>query len=323
LRATGIDAAPAQIVTTIGASQALDLLLRALLQPGDAVAIEDPGYVFFFAQARAMDLKLVPVPRLADGPDLDAFEEALKTHRPRLFITQTLLHNPTGGSTSAAKCHRLLLLAERHDFAIVEDDIHGDIAAAGATRLAQLDALRRVFYVSSFSKLLSPALRVGFVALPSGVVDRVVAQKVLAMLGSPSLTEGIVEAVLASGRFHRHVQHLRTRLATFRQSASALLANAGVALEPGAADGVFLWGRVPGMVDADAMVKKALDTGILLAKGGLFSPSGGFRDYLRFNSVFSCDPRLAAFLQAEIEPRTDGGNVRPLRASMGAGPTGA
>src|SRR5207249_9938898 len=148
LRSAGIFAAPAQIVTTIGASQALDLLLRALMRPGDAVVVEDPGYVFFSAQARAMNLKLLPVPRHPDGPDLDAFEDSVNVHRPKLFITQTLLHNPTGGSTSAAKCHRLLLLAERHGFSIVEDDIHGDIAAAGATRLAQLDAFNRVFYVS-------------------------------------------------------------------------------------------------------------------------------------------------------------------------------
>ena len=314
LRAIGIAAMPSHIVTTIGASQALDLILRALLKPGDTVAIEDPGYVFFFAQARAMDLDLVSVPRLADGPDLDALEELAKSRRPKLFITQTLLHNPTGGSTSAANCHRLLMLAERHDFSIVEDDIHGDIAAAGATRLAQLDALRRVFYVSSFSKLLSPALRVGFVALPAAMVDRVLAQKVLSMLGSPGLTEGIVEAVLASGRFHRHVQHVRTRLATFRQGARTMLGEAGVGLEAAAADGVFLWGRIPGMDDGDALVKKALDAGILLAKGGLFSPSGRFADYLRFNVAFSCDPRLAAFLQSEIKPQGESGNVRLLRS---------
>ena len=312
LRTIGIAATPAQIVTTIGASQALDLLLRALLRPGDTIAIEDPGDVFFFAQARAMDLSIVSVPRSADGPDLDALEEAAKTRRPKLFITQTLLHNPTGGSTSAAKCHRLLMLAERHDFSIVEDDIHGDIAASGATRLAQLDALRRVFYVSSFSKLLSPALRVGFVALPGGLVDRVLAQKVLSMLGSPGLTEAIVEAVLASGRFHRHVQHVRTRLATFRQGARTMLGEAGVALDPASAEGVFLWGRVPGIVDADTTVKRALDAGILLAKGALFSPSGRYQDYLRFNVAFSCDPRLAAFLE-EIAPRRERGNVREIR----------
>jgi len=313
LRGSGIVAAPNRIVTTIGASQAIDLLLRTLLRPGDSVMVEDPGYVFFSVQARAMDLNLVAVPRLPDGPDMDALEAALLEHRPKLFITQTLLHNPTGGTTSAAKCHRLLLLAERHHFSIVEDDVYGDLAPRGAMRLAQLDELQRVFYVSSFSKVLSPALRVGFVALPAAALDSVVGQKVLSTLASPALTEAIVEAVLGTGRFHRHVQQMRTKLATFRQGALAMLTDAGVVIDPATADGLFLWGRIPGMADPDALVRKALDAGILLAKGRLFSPTGSFADYLRFNVANSCDPRLAAFLRREIAHREDSGNVRPIR----------
>ena len=313
LRGAGIIAHPNRIVTTIGASQALDLLLRTLLRPGDAVMVEDPGYVFFSAQARAMDLNLVPVPRLSDGPDMDALESALQQHRPKLFITQTLLHNPMGGSTSAAKCHRLLLLAERHDLAIVEDDVYGDLAPNGAMRLAQLDALHRVYYVSSFSKVLSPALRVGFVALPAAALDRFVGQKVLSTLASPGLTEAIVEGVLGSGRYHRHAQQVRTRLATFRRGALAMLGEAGVVLDPATADGLFLWGRIPGMTDPDTLVRRALEAGILLAKGRLFSPSGRFEDYLRFNIANSCEPQLAAFLKAAIETRAAGGNVTSIR----------
>lgn len=319
LRAMSIAAAPERIVTTLGASQALDLILRSLLHPGDAVLVDDPGYMLFAAQCRALDLHLVPVRRLADGPDLEALEAAVAQHRPRLFITQTLLHNPTGGSTSAAKCHRLLTLAEAHDFMIVEDDIHGEIAPAGSTRLAQLDDGRRVFYVSSFSKLLSPALRVGFVALPASTLDRVVGQKVLSVLGTPGLNEALVEAVLQSGRYHRHVQRVRTRLAHFRPRAGAALRDAGVELDDVGAEGAFLWGRVPGMTDADAFVRRALDAGILLAKGRLFSPSGSYADYLRFNVAHSCDPRLAAFLAGAVDQSATGatGNVRPLRPAAG------
>jgi DNA-binding transcriptional MocR family regulator len=313
LRTFGIVAMPNRIVTTIGASQAIDLLLRALLRPGDSVMVEDPGYVFFSAQARAMDLNLVPVRRLPDGPDMDALEAALEQHRPKLFITQTLLHNPTGGTTSAAKCHRLLLLAERYGLSIIEDDVYGDLAPKGAMRLAQLDELQRVYYVSSFSKVLSPALRVGFVALPAAALDGVVGQKVLSTLASPAITEAIVEAVLASGRYHRHVQHVRTKLAKFRQGAMAMLSDAGVVLEPAMADGLFLWGRIPGMADPDAVVRKALDAGILLAKGRLFSPSGRFEDYLRFNVANSCDARLAGFLRNESANQAVDSNVRSIR----------
>lgn len=274
----------------------------------------------FAAQARAYGLRLVPVPRLADGSDLDAMEEALRHHHPKVFVTQTLLHNPTGGSTSAAKCHRLLSLAERHGLAIIEDDVFGDIAAKGATRLAQLDELRRVYYMSSFSKLLSPALRVGFLVVPRASVETVLRQKVLSVLGSPGLTEAIVEAALDSGRYQRHVQQVRSKLAMFRQSAQTSLAEAGVLLDPAAAEGLFLWGRVPVAVEVDALVRKALAAGILLAKGQMFSPTGGFVDRLRFNVAHSCDPRLAEFLRGALRPPGPGAEVRALRSmTVGAG----
>lgn len=296
LQARGIAVVPGQIVTTIGASQAFDLLLRVLLRPGDTVAVEDPGYFVLFSQLQSYGLRLVSVPRQSDGPDLDALEEVVKSHRPKVFFTQTLLHNPTGSSTSAAKCHRLLLLAERLDFKIVEDDVSGDLAAEGVTRLAALDELRRVFYVGSFSKLLSPALRVGFIAVPRDAVEALVAKKILSMLGSPSFAEHIVEVVLSSGRFQRHTRLVRSRLVRFRQRAHALLNSAGVEITPPVSEGMFIWGRLPGMADPDEIVRKALADGILLARGSMFSPSGQYADHLRFNAAHSCEARLAEFL---------------------------
>jgi DNA-binding transcriptional MocR family regulator len=313
LRARGIPATADRIVTTVGATHALDLVLRSLFRPGDMVVVENPGYVFYAAQARALDLRVEAVARTADGPDLDRLRELVERHHAKAFITQTLLHNPTGGSTSAAKCHRLLALAERHGLAIIEDDVYGDIAARGATRLAQLDELRHVYYISSYSKLLSPALRVGFAALPAAAIDRVVGQKVLGVLGTPGLTEAIVAAVLDSGRYQRHVLRLRSKLALFRQRASRGLLEAGVELDSAESDGLFLWGRLPGAVNIDALVRGALDEGILLAKGQLFSADGGFGAYLRFNVAHSADPRLPAFLARAIAGSANPATVRHLR----------
>lgn len=305
LAGVGIAAHPNQIITTIGATQSLDLLLRTLLQAGDSLIVEDPGYLFYSAQARAMDLNLVPVPRLAEGPDLAAFEDAVKSFKPKAFVTQTLLHNPTGGTTSAANCHRLLALAESRGLAVIEDDVYGSIAPKGATRLAQLDGLRRTYYVGSFSKLLSPALRVGFMAVPREAVDRIVGQKILSVLGTPSLSEVIVEAVLDSGRYLRHTLKVGGKLAQHRQRARVLLTEAGVTLGP--ADGIFLWGRFESMKDPDSLVRSALEAGILLAKGSLFSPTGRYADYLRFNVAHSCDVRLGQFLRsaASLPPKAE------------------
>lgn len=319
LRSVGIATVPGQIITTLGATHALDLVLRALLRPGDTVLVEDPGYVFYAVRARALDLVVEPVARLPDGPDLDALEERLERCHAKVFVTQTLLHNPTGGSTSPAKCHRLLALAERHNLVIIEDDVYGDIAAKGAMRLAQLDELRQVYYISSYSKVLSPALRVGFVALPRSAVDQVLEQKILGVLGTPGLTEAVVEATLDSGLYQRLALKVRTKLALFRQGASRLLRESGVQVAAAEADGLFLWGRIPGAGDADTLVRSALQAGIFLAKGQMFSPSGRFEDYFRFNVAHSSDPRLGIFLSRVTAQGVAGSNVRQLRpASSGA-----
>jgi DNA-binding transcriptional MocR family regulator len=152
----GIAAGAAHIVTTYGASQAFDLLARLLFSPGDAVLVEDPGYFVLFEQLRAHHVRLIPVPRHADGPDLEALETACRTHHPRAFFMQTLVHNPTGSSVEAAHCHRILSLAEQYGFALVEDDVYGDLYEGPAVRLAQIDGLRRVIYVGSYTKLIGP-----------------------------------------------------------------------------------------------------------------------------------------------------------------------
>lgn len=302
LQARDIAAVAGQIVTTLGASNAFDLILGTLLQRGDAVVVEDPSYAVLFSQLEAHGLRLVSIPRLADGPDLDALERAVKLHRPKLFFTQTLMQNPTGTSTSASKCHKLLLMAERLDFRIVEDDVLGDLAAEGVTRLAALDELRRVLYVGSFTKLLSPALRVGYIALPRELVDVVVGRKILSLLGTPSFTERLVGEVLSSGRYRRHLLQVRSRLLRFRQRAHALLQGAGVAIDRPVSEGLFIWGRLPGVLDSSALIKKALGEGVLLAKGSMFSPTGSYADHLRFNAAHCCDARLADFLREAAAP---------------------
>src|SRR6266403_3693549 len=185
----GIAAGAANIVTTYGASQAFDLLARLLLAPGDAVLVEDPGYFVLFEQLRAHHVRLIPVPRHADGPDLDALEAACRAHRPRAVFVQTLLPNPTGSSAEPAHCHRILSLAEQFGFAVVEDDVYGDLYTGPAVRLAQIDGLRHVIYVGSYTKLIGPALRVGFVAADTALISRLVERKVLSVLWGSALLE--------------------------------------------------------------------------------------------------------------------------------------
>jgi DNA-binding transcriptional MocR family regulator len=296
----GIAASATNIVTTYGASQAFDLLARLLFSPGDAVLVEDPGYFVLFEQLRAHHVRLIPVPRRADGPDLAALEAACRAHRPRAFFMQTLLHNPTGSSAEPSHCHRVLSLAERYGFAVVEDDVYGDLYEGPAVRLAQIDGLRHVIYVGSYSKLIGPALRVGYIAADAALVARVVERKVLSVLTGSSLLESFVSEVLDGGRYKRHVDQTRARLARMRRDARLALESAGIEFDSAPGEGMFLWGRVPDAAPVDRLVREARERSILLARGSLFSPEQGCVQWLRFNVAHSNSPPLVQFLRTAL-----------------------
>jgi DNA-binding transcriptional MocR family regulator len=300
LSQNGIAASPGNIMTTFGASQAFDLLARLLFTPGDAVMVEDPGYFVLFEQLRAHHVRLIPIPRRADGPDLDALEAACRAHRPRAFFTQTLLHNPTGTSTEPATCHRVLSFAEQFGFAVIEDDVYGDLYAGSGVRLAQIDGLRHVIYVGSFTKLIGPALRVGYLAAEAAMVSQLVERKVLSVLSGSSLLEAFVSEVLDSGRYKRHVDQVRARLARMRRDARQALETAGIQFDTNGGEGMFLWGRLPESTPVDDLVRRARDKSILLAKGALFSPSQSCNQWLRFNAAHSAAAPLVRFLTEEV-----------------------
>jgi DNA-binding transcriptional MocR family regulator len=296
----GIAASAANILTTYGASQAFDLLARIMFSPGDAVLVEDPGYFVLFAQLRAHHVRLIPVPRGANGPDLAALEAACRAHRPRAFFMQTLLHNPTGTSADPAHCHRILSLAEQFGFAIVEDDVYGDLHEGPAVRLAQIDGLRHVIYVGSFTKLIGPSLRVGYVAADPALVAQLVERKVLSVLSGSALLESFVVTVLDGGRYKRHIERLRERLQRMRTEARSALESAGITFEDVRGEGLFLWGRVPQDTRVDELVRRARERSILLAHGTLFSPEQRCGQWLRFNVCHSNRPPLIEFLRTSL-----------------------
>jgi DNA-binding transcriptional MocR family regulator len=292
----GIAVSAPNIMTTFGASHAFDLLARILLSPGDAVLVEDPGYFVLFEQLRSHHVRLIPIPRRADGPDLEVLEAACRTHHPRAFFTQTLLHNPTGSSAEPANCHRVLSLAEQFGLAVIEDDVYGDLYAGPGVRLAQIDGLRHVVYVGSYTKLIGPALRVGFIAADAALVTQLVECKVLSVLSGSALLEAFVSEVLDSGRYKRHVDQVRARLARMRRDARRALESAGIEFDTPGGEGIFLWGRVPDHVAVDELVRCAREKSILLAKGSLFSPSHSCAQWLRFNAAHSAAAPLVRFL---------------------------
>ena len=292
----GVPAQPAQIVTTAGATQALDIVSRTLLQPGDAVLVDEPGWAVEYARLTRLGMKLLPVPRVgADagqpggGPDVAVMERLLREHRPRLYVTVSVLHNPTGLSLHPAAAHQVLRLAEAHDLLIVEDDSYGWLVPPHATRMAQLDGLRRTLYVSGFSKILAPQWRVGFLAAPPALVERIVDTKLLTALTSPGPLEQAIALCLEQGLLRRHAERVVQRLDAARSRTVQLAQAAGFRFVT-PPQGLFGWLDVG--ADTERLAQQLLDEGWLTAPGTLFHATPRRTTLMRVNFATAQDARF-------------------------------
>lgn len=291
-----IAAAPGQIILTQGATHALDLVARYLLKAGDCVLVDDPGYWNLFANLRLLGVTLVGVPRTLDGPDIDALERLLAEHQPKVFFTQSVLHNPTACNLAPATAFRLLQLAEKHDFLIVEDDISADFHDGPATRLAQLDQLRRVIYLGSFSKTLSANLRVGFLAAPPELAAELTDIKIVSCMSTSDFSERLVYLMLTEGHYRKFVERTQARLADATARTLRLLEKSGMQVYAEPKGGMFIWAQVPGIGDSVRLASRAAAAGILMVPGNIFRPQTQPSPWLRFNVAYSLDPKLERFL---------------------------
>ncbi|MES2398357.1 MAG: PLP-dependent aminotransferase family protein [Pseudomonadota bacterium] len=267
LATLNVPAMPEQIITTVGATHALDIVSRTLLRAGDCVMVEEPGWAVEFARLDALGMRILPVPRRADGPDLEVMAKYCEAHQPKLFVSVSVFHNPTGHCLSPGSAHRLLQLANEHNFHIVEDDTYSHLAPEHATRLCSLDSLQRTIYVSGFAKILAPGWRVGFMAAPPDLVERLLDTKLLATLTTPALLEKALAWCMEQGQLRRHSERIRTRLAQARARSVKLALAHGCRFE---AEPAGLFGWVDTGVDTDALAQRMLDEGYLIAPGSLF-----------------------------------------------------
>jgi DNA-binding transcriptional MocR family regulator len=291
----GISANPAQVLTTVGATQALDIVSRTLLRPGDTVLVDEPGWAVEFARLARLGMRVLPVPRGEHGPDLAVMEALLREHRPRLYVTVSVLHNPTGQSLTPACAHQILKLAETFDLTIVEDDTYAWLAPPHATRLAQLDGLRRTIYISGFSKILTPQWRVGYVAAASDWVEKLVDTKLLSTLTTPAPLEQAVALCLQQGALRRHAERVVALLAAARSRTVRLAHEAGCHF---VAPPVGLFGWVDVGCDTDRLAQALLDDGWLIAPGSLFHATPRPTSLMRVNFGTSQDARFWQRLQA-------------------------
>ncbi|UII73281.1 PLP-dependent aminotransferase family protein [Pseudomonas sp. HN11] len=286
-----------RIVTTAGASHAQDLLIRTLLKAGDCVVVETPGYGNLYRQLAFHGVKLLQVPRTRSGPDIPALEALLRGHQPKCLFINSLYHNPTGSSLCRTVAERLLELARRENFLIIEEDVFGDLQHASCTRLSALPHDDRVIYVSSFSKTLSSALRVGYLSASTAIIAQLANLKTLTGFGTSRFAEAVVATLLANGTYRKWVQRLRKRLSTEMAATLQVLEDEEWEVFAAPAGGMFLWAR-PGIVDPSRLQACARQLGVLLSPGALFSPTSEPSEWLRINVAYAGDQRALALFRA-------------------------
>jgi DNA-binding transcriptional MocR family regulator len=293
---------PEQVLLTHGASHAFDLVLRTLTRPGDTVFVEDPGYSNLLALIRHHGCIPVGIPRGEAGLDFDELAAQAAATGPKLMFVNTVLQNPLGTSLSQAQAHRLLALAEQFDFWLVEDDIYRELAARGEASLAAMDGLRRVIRVGSFSKTLSPVLRVGSICASGSLVPELLRVKMLAGLTTSEINERAVYHAISARPYRRMIERLAGQLDQGRERSIERLLEAGLHPIAQPRGGMFVsagWPEPPTPErNGRTIAEAALKAGILLAPNEFFMLRAPGSVWFRFNVAYAAEPQLIQFLQS-------------------------
>ncbi|RZL08840.1 MAG: PLP-dependent aminotransferase family protein [Rubrivivax sp.] len=303
-----------QIVLTHGVTHALELVMMGLLQPGDAVLVEEPGYWNLNAQLRCHGLQPIGVPRSAQGLDLVTLERLALAHRPKALFVTTVGHNPLSTTLSLNQAHKLLAAAERHDLWVIEDDIFRDLDGPRAPSLGGLDGLQRVLTIGGFSKTIAPAIRVGYIASPAALVQPLARVKMACGLTTSEINERAAARVLADPAHRRYLARIRHRLAATRERVVDALE--GIGLTPLALpdSGLYVcagWrGEPTGKHQARTVAQAALQEGIALAPGDFFMLDQAPTTWFRFNVAHADDARLLDFLRRAVAPAIEGGSKK-------------
>ncbi|WP_420630489.1 PLP-dependent aminotransferase family protein [Candidatus Leptofilum sp.] len=322
LHEDGIEATPDDILVTSGAMQSISLAAQAIAQPGDMVLVEQPTFLGVLNVLKAQGLRPLHLPVQPDGPDPAQMEQLIQTHRPRLFYTVANHHNPTGFTTSPAKRQAILKLAQRHNLLIIEDDIYGKLGFAGPPppSYKQQDDDDRVLYLSSFSKILMPGLRVGYLLMPTAWRDQLLTLRRATDLCGTGLLQRALAHFLQEGGLKKH---LRRVLPIYQERRDALL-NSLQRWMPTAVrwsepqGGFSCWVSLPHYAPPGVLYYQALQNGFAFTPGEAYMLEEKGREYLRLcfgnlgtEGIEAGVKLLGSLIQQQLTSRTTGGDWLP------------
>ena len=280
-----------QVLVTDSATQSIDLIFRHLLQAGDVIFIDDPCYFNFRALIKAHGLKAVAIPFTQHGPDLEKFEQALSL-KPKIYLTNSGIHNPTGATISLQTVYQISKLAEKHHFKIIEDEIFADFEYSPAPRYASLAGLQHVIQIGSFTKTLTASVRCGYIVSDAQCIDELVDLRIATNFSSSQLNAEIIYQVLIDSTYLKHMDYIKKKLLRTMQEVIQKLAKLEIVPCSIPHAGIFLWCKLPCDIEASALSKRCLKQGLILAPGNSFSQAEHAGAFMRFNVAQCVDQKV-------------------------------
>jgi 2-aminoadipate transaminase len=293
MRARGITTVAEEVLITSGSQQGIDLVARVLLDPGDTVVVENPSYIAALQVFEAHDASFVTVGSDEHGMRIDQLERAIKRARPRLIYVVPTFQNPKGTTLALERREQLARLAAEHGVAVLEDDPYGELRFSGAEvpAVAALDRRSPIIYLSTFSKTLSPGLRIGWVVASAEAIRAMTVAKQSCDLHTATLAQRAVSRLLETFDYDAHVARI---CALYRERRDAMLEALEREFPAGTTwtrpdGGLFVWVGVREGVDTGRLLNEALREGVAFVPGAPFFARAPERNYLRLN--FSNRPR--------------------------------
>lgn len=296
-RERGIDCDSGDVLTTTGSQQALDLIAHTILDPGDVVAVELPTYIGGSASFFARSAELVGVQQDDEGIVPSSLREVASRTKIKLLYTIPNFQNPSGRLMTQPRRAEVLRIAEEFDFLVIEDDPYGELVYVdGADTMAMKarDTTGRVLYLGSFSKILAPGLRCGWITAAKPLVERLEFAKQAADLCSGMLDQSIVDEIIARGELKPQVEKVR---AFYRGKRGVLIEElerhfTGRARWTSADGGLFTFVTLNAGVDTAARVQTAVDSGVAYIPGAPFFVDGSGRNTMRLTFAKESDERI-------------------------------
>lgn len=285
-RQYGFDLDMNGVLPTTGSTSGMDLLLKALVNPGDAVLVEDPTFLGNMQTINLYQAKLVPIQSDENGVMLDSLEAAVKEHHPKLLYIIPSFQNPTGRTLAADRRKPIAEMAAKYGFIVAEDDPYRDLRYQGQhlPTIKSYDRTGHVVYMGSFSKIISPGLRVGYLVAQKDILRKCTIGKQGTDLHTPNLNQAIVDQFLRRDLLDGHISSI---LPAYRDKLNLMIRKLedfprGVRFTR-PEGGLFVFVELPEAISATDLFAKAVERGVAYVPGTYFYPQGGHHNTLRLN----------------------------------------